>query len=355
VAKQANLLLLWVAMAASVGCVTSSSAPIVYVSLPSTNGIQAFRLDVNTGALTAVVGTPFLVGDSPTSMALSSSGQFLYVVNRSERDISLFKINSGSAKLSEVLPRAPTGLSPTALTINGGFAFVANQGSSTISIYSINGSNGALTETSSSPFLVGNLTNPGALAITPSGKFLYAASPSLSSLFLLSVDSHGNLQQLPSSPFNLAKVPVAMTIDPTGKFLYTANTDGTLSGLLIGSDGSLTAISGSPFTAGILPSSLAVHPSGALLYVTNAGSNNISVYRIDSTSGTLTQLNSSPFPSGAGPSFVAIDPAGKFLFVCNQSAKTISQLIIESQNGALISNFTAVPTFSQPVVMVIRD
>jgi len=341
------------ALAAMPGCVTSSSS-IVYVSLPSTNGIQAFRLDNRTGALTAVLGTPFLVGDAPTSMVLSASGSFLYVVNRNERDISLFKINSASANLSEVLPRTPTGLSPTSLTVNAGFAFVANQGQSTISIYSINGSDGKLTQTSPSPFLVGNQTNPSALAITPSGKFLYAASPSLSSLFLLSVDSQGNLQQLPSSPLNLAKVPVAMTIDPTGKFLYTANTDGTISALQIGSDGSLTAIPGSPFTAGTLPSSLAVHPSGTILYVTNSGSNNISAYRIDSTSGVLTELNSSPFPSGSGPSFVSIDPTGKFLYVVNQSAKSISQLIVQP-NGGLISNFTAVPTLSQPIVMVIRD
>jgi 6-phosphogluconolactonase len=42
--------------------------------------------------------------------------------------------------------------------------------------------------------------------------------------------------------------------------------------------------------AGLSPSSIAIDKSGTLAYVTNSGSNNISIYKIDSATGALTLI-----------------------------------------------------------------
>lgn len=357
--RRVKLFFLFLALASLAGCLSTTTRPIVYVSLPSTNGIEAFRLDNNTGLLTKVVGTPFFAGNSPSSMLLDPSGRFLYVVNRGEADISLYHVNNKSGDLTEIMPRTVTGLSPTALTLNTttGFLFVANQGGDSISIYSMNSSNGTLTPAKSSPFFLGTNSNPVALAVTPSGKFLYAASSNLACVFTLAVDSQGGLQQLPDSPFTLGTAPKALALSQSGNFLYTANTAGTVSGLLVGSTGSLTSIPGSPFTVGLNtnPSSVIVHPSDKFLYTTNSGSNNVSVYTIDPTLGSLTELPSSPFAAGRQPISGAIDSTGNFLFVCNEGGRTVSQLMINPQTGGLTTIAIGVPTPSPPVAIVIGN
>jgi 6-phosphogluconolactonase len=44
--------------------------------------------------------------------------------------------------------------------------------------------------------------------------------------------------------------------------------------------------------AGLGSTSIAVHPSGKFAYVTNSGSNDVSIYGIDTVTGTLTLIGS---------------------------------------------------------------
>jgi YVTN family beta-propeller protein len=50
-----------------------------------------------------------------------------------------------------------------------------------------------------------------------------------------------------------------------------------------------------------------VDPVGSFAYVANQNSNDVSVYRIDSTTGALTQVAGSPFAAGTNPRSIAID------------------------------------------------
>ena len=111
-----------------------------------------------------------------------------------------------------------------------------------------------------------------ALALSPSGQFLYVASGNLPLVFGYSVASGmGALTSVPESPFTVESPPFALAIEPSGHFLYAANfSAGTISGLAIdGSSGTLTIALGSPFAAGTSPISIAVHPAGKFLYVAN--------------------------------------------------------------------------------------
>src|ERR1700687_1308404 len=126
---------------------SSSSNPshLAYVA-GGTTMVSAYRIDNVSGSVTRIVTTPYVAGNSPSSVVVHPSKQFLYVANAADSTISLFSINSTSGALTEVLPRTPTDLSPGYMTLDsaGSFLFVANQSSDDVSIFQI-GTAGALT------------------------------------------------------------------------------------------------------------------------------------------------------------------------------------------------------------------
>jgi 6-phosphogluconolactonase (cycloisomerase 2 family) len=353
--------ILLASLAGLAGC--SSSNHIAYVTLGQGNTIAAFRVDNHSGRLTLVVGSPFNAGNSPISIVVHPSNKFAYAANQIGNDISLFTIDQNTSALTEVGPRAPAGIAPAFLTMDsdGHFLFAANQVSNSISVYSIDATKGSLSEIQGSPFVTG--ANPVSLAITPSGKFLYVASPNLQSVFGYSISS-GALQPVPNSPVLVDVGPVSLAVDPSGHFLYVANfIANTVSVLAIDANsGALTGIPGSPFTTCTStttactnnPVWVAIHPSGKFLYTANKGANNVSLFSINSTTGVPTQITNSTtiFGTGTAPVFASVDSTGRFLYVGNQSSKNITGFSINQSTGSLSSGVVGATTSSAPTSMV---
>jgi 6-phosphogluconolactonase len=361
--KREGLLWILLGLVGLAGC-TSSSSHTAYVTLPSRNAIVAFRVDNHSGKMTQIVGSPFTGLDSPTSILVHPSNRFAYVTNQLENDISLFTIDQNTGALTEVMPRTGAGITPVFLVMDAGahFLFAANQApNGTISVYTIDSGKGTLHEVAGSPFPTG--ANPAALAITPSGKYLYVATPNLGFVFGYAVTpGTGNLQAVPSSPFLVGSGPVSVAVDPSEHFVYVANSAAsTISALAIDSSGSLVAdsVPGSPFptcrttttSCNDSPISVVVHSSGQFLYVANNTSNNVSAYGIASSTGALTLLTNSPFTAGTAPVFASVDSTGKFLFVGNQSSSSITEFNIDSTTGGLPSTAAGASTNSAPTSM----
>src|SRR5271166_2341922 len=174
------------------GCGASSSHTI-YLALPTVNGVAAFRVTDDSGKFTPIVGSPYVAGNSPGPLAVHPSGKFLYVANQIDNTISLFNIDSSIGSLSEVKPRANTGLSPSSMVMSssGSFLFVANAVSTNISVYSIDSGSGALKEVAGSPFATP--ASPVSMAITPSGNWLYVVNSDLAQVFAYSIAASGSL------------------------------------------------------------------------------------------------------------------------------------------------------------------
>ncbi len=60
---------------------TTVSFP-VYVANTGSNNISAYKLDPNSGALSAVAGSPFSAGTNPSALRTDSTGTFLYSANQ---------------------------------------------------------------------------------------------------------------------------------------------------------------------------------------------------------------------------------------------------------------------------------
>jgi|HubBroStandDraft_3_1064219.scaffolds.fasta_scaffold21463_2 6-phosphogluconolactonase len=337
-------LVLVFALAGIAGCMgCSTSSHFVYATLPATSELAVYREDPFSGALTELAGTPYTIGDGAHSVVIHTSGKFLYVANpgQGENDISLFDIAS-NGYLTEIPPRAPVGNNASAPSLllmdpSGNYLYVMNSTSDNISVFSVDSGTGVLTPLTNPltqhpypPFSLGGLT-PLNMRLTPSGSFLYVAvsggqvGTANGSIAGFSVNA-GVLQQL--SPFLTSadgENPNGLVVDPSGSHLYVANTQSNSVSIFdIQSTGALTEVQGSPLSTEPYnsPFSLLIDPKGLFFYVANQGSANVAVYSISPTTGVLVALTTSTsafaFTTESSPSVLAEDPNGNYLFVGNQ-------------------------------------
>jgi 6-phosphogluconolactonase (cycloisomerase 2 family) len=266
-------------------------------------GISAYTIDATTGALTAISGSPFAAGTSPFSVTVDPSGRFAYAANEGDSTVSGFTINSATGALTAI-SGSPYGAAsePESVTVDpsGRFAYVANQNGDSVSAYTINPTTGALTAISGSPFGTGTSSDPIAVTVDPSGQYAYVANQGTQSVSAFTINStSGALASISGSPFRAGPFPVSVTVDPLGQFVYVADSSG-LSAFTIQQGGALTAITGTG--SGLSnPQSVTVDPSGQFAYVANNNSNNVSAFTINSTSGALTSVSGSPYAAGVNP------------------------------------------------------
>ncbi len=262
----------------AVSCATGPQ--FAYVANKGDNTISAYSIDTSTGALTQIMGSPFVAGSGPSSVTVSPNGAFAYVTNSNSNNISAYSITPSTGALVPVTgsPFA-AGSGPSSVTVspNGAFAYVTNFYSNNASSYSINQSTGELTPITGSPFAAG--PNPISMAMSPNGAFAYVANESSTSVSVYSIDP---------------------------------------------STGTITPLTGSPYPAGVRPYSVAIDQTQlyGLVFVANLYGGNVSVYRFDSTTGMLSSFGT--LTAGLNPASVTVSPNGAFVYVANSGSNSVS-------------------------------
>ena len=106
--------------------------------------------------------------------------------------------------------------------------------------------------------------------------------------------------------FSTGLSPVALAVDPSGQYLYAADkATNQVTGFRIkGVIGTLSALSNSPYSSGPGPDAIAISPTNKFLYVANGGDASLSAYKIDPRSGNLIPA-SGTVPTGVQPSGIA--------------------------------------------------
>jgi 6-phosphogluconolactonase (cycloisomerase 2 family) len=261
---------------------------LVTDSASGSNGvIEVFAISSLDGSLTEVTNSPFLTAavqitdDNPTSVAVDPSDNYVYATNNYNQPLGLagFTIDNVTTDLTAgnltpfaTNPQVPTGSGggPTAVTIDplDRFVYVANNLGGTVSGWKI-GSGGALMAVAGTPFTGGTggfvpSATPAALAIDPSGHFLYAIDSTNDTVVAFTIDQ-------------TTGVPTALT---TGSTIATGNG----------------------------PAPASIDPSGHFLYVGNSFDDTISMYAADLTTGELSVINGSPLIlSPIEPDAIAIE------------------------------------------------
>ncbi len=213
------------------------------------NGLQAVLVDTNLrearlfdresdGSLTETSSLRLRPGPSALAIiegteALTRRVSTLYSLNGDGNDISIFQVDAISGAVSASMPQVPTGVGPVDLVIDplGRFAYVSNGNDpmdfndQSIGVYSMDASGNLIDNFT--PKLTFGLA-PTALAIDPSGRFLYAHLALPGSL--PSVDRWVAWYEiLPDGSLgggathaltNGLHVPEALVIDHAGLYLY---------------------------------------------------------------------------------------------------------------------------------------
>lgn len=277
--------------------VRAQTAGFVYVSnepAPSSGqpgSILGYAINVQSGALTTVPGSPFqayLTGSA--TLAATPSGRFLY---------------------------APV---------------VTGYNTYGIAGYSIDGNTGALTPISGSPFTLGSTVGRkiiAGLAVDGAGQFVYAYDGYNGQFWVFTIDANsGALTLLPGAPFSDYRLQGNFfAMDPTGQFFYFFNTQYGTSGQIQvfqfnPNAGSFSAIAGTPFTipqdtssgfrGGPSANWATTDPGADLLYVGDSAQKDIWTYAYDSTTGALNLTSNSPMHIPHSSGQFTVHPSGRF-------------------------------------------
>jgi 6-phosphogluconolactonase len=236
------------------------------------------------------------------------------------------------------------------------YLFAALPATNQVAVYREDPTAGVLTQISGSPFAVGD--GAQSLVLHPSGKFLYVANPGQNEndISLFTIASNGSLTEIfpRISVAPLGSLPQLLLMDPAGGFLYVENAgSNNISVFSINSaNGGLTAVAGSPFSLGLSPLNMRLTPSGKFLFVSAASQPLGLIAGFSVSSGTL-QLASLTNSDGINPFGLAIDPAGKFLYAANTSSNSISIFSIGSSGSLTEVPGSPLSTYNDPVSLLL--
>ena len=281
-------------------------------------------------------------GGPGTSACPAEFSEVLYSAggtNSTGLQFQIFPVNSATGTLGSPATQSNVDFGAMAITHSGQFYYAAEDGE--IYGYSI-GPAGALAQLADSPFPA-NFLNPLAVTVDPTSKFLYVSDTYHSSLAGFAIDgSSGALSAVPGSPFPNNSYTNHAAFTPSDSFLYVVDggSDTGIAGVsgysVNRTTGSLTAISGGSFTYPGYRSEyfdVAVHPSGDFLYFTE--NDGIHAFTIDQSTGSLTQISSGSLISVPYPMQLTMNSSGTVLYVAVGGAGTIAAYSINPSTGAL--------------------
>lgn len=315
--------------------IASSNGLFVYVLNQGDSTVKLFSVDEESGKLTDKGTYP--TGSHPTSLALDAAGKFLYVTftyqqgysaaNPGPGGVNIFPVNSdftlGSSTV-QVVGNNPVDVKATNFN-NYVYVVDAEPGTASASpvgwilAFSQNATSGALTAIGRTNITVdttgktvatgyGAGTNPSAIAVDPTTRFVYVTDRATNQLYGNIVLAGGLLQPMQNSPFATGLLPVAVTVDPRGKYLYVANfNDNTVSAYAIdpGTGAPTAAVGSSGVKVGTGPTCVNIEPAlGIYLYTSNNLDNTTTGLKLDSHNGTLQNVQNTPFPAAGTPTCV---------------------------------------------------
>lgn len=203
-------------------------AYVVRTASPVSQVIQ-YAIDPASGLLSFVAAVD--AGDIARFPVVDPTGQFLYLPNSLQQNVSQFSIDAATGALTSVNLPAPAGAGPFAAAVDptGRFVYVANRGSNDVSPYSIDANTGQLSAVASA-ISVGAL--PSSLIVDAQGRSLYvlaegsevqAITRHLINLNPLDANPDGSLFTL--ADFNLPGGPRWVDLDGPGENLFVTLTN----------------------------------------------------------------------------------------------------------------------------------
>jgi 6-phosphogluconolactonase len=314
------------------------------------DGISVFQVDPSTGALHLLQ----VVGDlvNPSFLAYSARHHVLYSVHGDQEEVSAFRVDPASGRLSALNQRSCEGRNPVHLALDPTerFLVVSNHLTSTLAVLAL-GDDGAVGDVVQLLTLEGTpgphrkeqpFSKPHFNPFDPTGRFVVVPDKGLDRVFSFRFEA-GRLipASTPSLVCREASGPRHLAFHPTQPWAYTVNElDSTVtanrldveSGRL--SSFQIVSTLADTYTGNSRASEIEMNATGTKLYASNRGEESIAVLDVDAGSGRLALQQTMP-AGGKTPRFFALDPSGRWLFVLNEDSDNIVTMSIDPQSGAL--------------------
>ena len=308
------------------------------------NSISAYTVNLGTGALTAVAGSPFATGGAGGFTAdidsIATCQDLVFASNGNGNSVSVFRLSGVTGALTPLLGSPfPTGACPTgvACTADGTLLFVGDFCANTISIFDVDPLTGTVAPNASSPYVLPpGWLNPFALEVDDAGAHLFVTQDFSGNVAVFDIDGGGALSPVPGAPFLAGGSEHGAVLSPNGAFYYVANLNTSISGYTVGGGGALTAIPGSPFL--FSASNVGMTDDGKFLLAASYATNRLGVFSVNPVSGVPTAVAGSPFatdtvaPAGIASAFGYVFVANGFF---NTAANSVSAYRINTITGAL--------------------
>ncbi|MGA9336777.1 MAG: beta-propeller fold lactonase family protein, partial [Pseudolabrys sp.] len=346
--------------------VTSMSVAktFVYVSNAQDGNIDAFVMDMSTGALTPVGKAEAAKLVMP--MAVSPSKKHLYAVVRSQPvRVLTYAIDPATGGLTQKASAPlPDSMPYVSTDQTGRFLFTASYGGDKIAVSPI-GENGLIEAEAIQVIPTGR--NAHSILPDRSNKFVYAATLGANQVLQFTFDSKSG-KLTANEPASVSPEaghgPRHLAFSSDNKYLYVLN---ELSGhvtqyVIDASKGTLTlvdSVSSVPAEAGLAwgapqapvgaaPASasaakdekpkvwaadIQVTPDGKFLYTTERTTNKIALFTVAPGTGKLAYVTN--FATEAQPRGIRIDPTGQYLVASGEKSDRVSVYKIDQSTGKL--------------------
>jgi len=170
-----------------------------------------------------------------------------------------------------------------------------------------------------------------AVAVHPSGTQAYAANVGSRLVSILDIPAGREVAQVPAG-----RGPRALAVSPSGDRLYVANIGSrTVSVLDLATRAAVASVE-----AGNGPCALALSPSGDRLYVANFKDGSVTIVDPDRLAATTTVT------VGSGPGGLALSPSGDRLYIANRWSQTIS--VMDTGDGTIVGTVCVTTSSQRP-------
>lgn len=319
---------------------TSFVLKYAYVGVGSAGQVGQYKVDHATGVLTPNSPASVAAVSNTRYLAAHPTGRYIYALNQTGPNISQYAVDPATGLLSSLTPAtvATSGGTPLAISVhrNGKFAYAGVSATSSIDMFTIDQTTGAL-----SPNTPATLAgcNAQTFVYHPTLDFVFVSCTNTSQVHTYSVNASGVLTLL-SNSINIGVQVKGLAISPDGKWIYAAaQTSNWVHMYSVNqATGALTSL-GTAATSQ-WPNEVVVDASGRYAYVNcwNGTAENVRMFAINSGTGLLTDLTPNAIAAGGvQPLYLAAEPTGRFLYVVNSADNTLNTYDLNASTGQLTS------------------
>jgi 6-phosphogluconolactonase len=344
----------------------SAAATFVYVSDADDATIDAYIMDMTTGALTSIGKAE--AGKTVMPMAVAPDKKFLYAVVRSQPTrVLTYAIDGNTGALTQkATAPLPDSMAYVSTDRSGRFLFTASYGGDKVVVSPI-GADGLVTAEAIQVLPTGR--NAHSILADRTNRFVYSANLGVNQVLQFAFDAAtGKLTPLdpPAVKPESGHGPRHLAFSPDDRFLYVLN---ELSGhvtqyAIDGTKGTLTIVDSVPSVppelgmkwgqpqapVGAAPAApaaqskpdekppiwaadLRLTPSGKFLYTTERNTDKIALFRVAPDTGKLTYVTN--FATERQPRGINIDPSGQYLVASGEKSDRLSVYRIDQASGKL--------------------